>query len=57
MEQKGFTIAVNIPVVQAVQNAIAVAEQAKQIGESKNNRVNAMATAWSAYRAGQGLMK
>ncbi|MCW9733586.1 hemagglutinin repeat-containing protein [Avibacterium sp. 20-15] len=60
MEQKGFTIAVNIPVVQAVQNAIAVAEQAKQIGESKHSRVNAMATAntaWSAYRAGQGLMK
>ncbi|WP_330935757.1 hemagglutinin repeat-containing protein, partial [Avibacterium paragallinarum] len=60
MEQKGFTIAVNIPVVQAVQNALAVAEQAKQVGESKNSRVNAMATAntaWSAYRAGQGLMK
>ncbi|MFU2077868.1 hemagglutinin repeat-containing protein [Avibacterium endocarditidis] len=60
MEQKGFTIAVNIPVVQAVQNALAVAEQAKQVGESKNSRVNAMATAntaWSAYRAGEGLMK
>ncbi|WP_410683511.1 two-partner secretion domain-containing protein [Avibacterium paragallinarum] len=60
MEQKGFTIAVNIPVVQVVQNALAVAEQAKQVGESKNSRVNAMATAntaWSAYRAGQGLMK
>ncbi|MFZ7236240.1 hemagglutinin repeat-containing protein [Avibacterium gallinarum] len=60
MEQKGFTIAVNIPVVQAVQNALAVAEQAKQVGESKNSRINAMATAntaWSAYRAGQGLMK
>ncbi len=30
MEQKGFTIAVNIPVVQAVQNALAVVGQAKQ---------------------------
>ncbi|POY45256.1 hypothetical protein C3007_01385 [Avibacterium gallinarum] len=60
MEQKGFTIAVNIPVVQAVQNALAVAEQAKQMGESKHSRVNAMAaanTAWGAYRAGEGLMK
>ncbi|WP_406812368.1 hemagglutinin repeat-containing protein [Histophilus somni] len=60
MEQKGFTIAVNIPVVQAVQNALAVAEQAKQVGESKHSRINAMAaanTAWSAYRAGQGLMQ
>ncbi|MFU2077871.1 hemagglutinin repeat-containing protein [Avibacterium endocarditidis] len=60
MEQKGFTVAVNIPVVQAVQNALAVVEQAKQVGESKNSRVNAMATAntaWSAYRAGEGLMK
>ncbi|MFT0806056.1 hemagglutinin repeat-containing protein [Avibacterium paragallinarum] len=60
MEQKGFTIAVNIPVVQAVQNAMAVVEQAKQVGESKHSRVNAMAaanTAWGAYRAGQGLMQ
>ncbi|MFU2124106.1 hypothetical protein ACLRAD_11160, partial [Gallibacterium anatis] len=43
MEQKGFTIAVNIPVVQAVQGAMAVAEQAKQVGESQNSRINAMA--------------
>lgn len=60
MEQKGFTIAVNIPVVQAVQNALAVAKQAEQVGDSKNSRINAMAaanTAWSAYRAGQGLMQ
>ncbi|ACA31896.1 filamentous haemagglutinin family outer membrane protein [Histophilus somni 2336] len=60
MEQKGFTIAVNIPVVQAVQNALAVAKQAEQVGESKHSRINAMAaanTAWSAYRAGQGLMQ
>ncbi len=50
----------NIPVVQAVQNAMAVVEQAKQVGESKHSRVNAMAaanTAWGAYRAGQGLMQ
>ncbi|WP_406812666.1 hemagglutinin repeat-containing protein [Histophilus somni] len=49
-----------MPVVQAVQNALAVAKQAEQVGDSKNNRINAMAaanTAWSAYRAGQGLMQ
>ncbi|MEE6076425.1 hemagglutinin repeat-containing protein [Avibacterium paragallinarum] len=39
---------------------MAVVEQAKQVGESKHSRVNAMAaanTAWGAYRAGQGLMQ
>ncbi|MEH8250951.1 hemagglutinin repeat-containing protein, partial [Gallibacterium anatis] len=58
MEQKGFTIAVNIPVVQAVQGAMAVAEQAKQVGESKNSRINAMATAntaWATMRAAESV--
>ncbi|WP_218638494.1 hemagglutinin repeat-containing protein [Histophilus somni] len=43
-----------------MQNALAVAKQAEQVGESKHSRINAMAaanTAWSAYRAGQGLMQ
>ncbi|WP_077315918.1 hemagglutinin repeat-containing protein, partial [Basilea psittacipulmonis] len=60
MEQKGLTIAINVPVIQAVQSAFAVAKEAKLIGDSKNNRINAMTsanTAWSAYRAGQGLMQ
>ena len=54
MEQKGFTIAVNSPVVQAAQNVMAVVEQTHQVGESKNNRINALAaanTAWAAMRA------
>ncbi|MFU2133963.1 hemagglutinin repeat-containing protein [Gallibacterium anatis] len=58
MEQKGFTIAVNIPVVQAVQGAMAVAEQAKQVGESQNSRINAMAaanTAWATMRAAESV--
>ncbi|MEH8025378.1 filamentous hemagglutinin N-terminal domain-containing protein, partial [Gallibacterium anatis] len=54
MEQKGFTIAVNSPVVQAAQNVMAVVEQTHQVGESKNNRINTLAaanTAWAAMRA------
>ncbi|WIM80129.1 hemagglutinin repeat-containing protein [Gallibacterium anatis] len=58
MEQKGFTIAVNSPVVQAAQNVMAVVEQAHQVGESKNNRINALAaanTAWAAMRATESV--
>ncbi|WP_254627262.1 two-partner secretion domain-containing protein, partial [Acinetobacter lactucae] len=55
MQQKGLTLAVNVPVVSAVQN---VAKSAKQVGQSKNDRVNAMAAAnagFDAYKAGQAL--
>ncbi|HDH7777922.1 TPA: hemagglutinin repeat-containing protein [Acinetobacter nosocomialis] len=55
MQQKGLTLAVNVPVVSAVQS---VAESAKQVGQSKNDRVNAMAAAnagFDAYKAGQAL--
>ncbi|MDH2505274.1 hemagglutinin repeat-containing protein [Acinetobacter baumannii] len=55
MQQKGLTLAVNVPVVSAVQS---VAESAKQVGQSKNDRVNAMAAAnagFDAYKAGQSL--
>ncbi|MEH8053385.1 hemagglutinin repeat-containing protein, partial [Gallibacterium anatis] len=58
MEQKSFTIAVNSPVVQAAQNVMAVVEQAHQVGESKNNRINALAaanTAWAAMRATESV--
>lgn len=57
MQQKGLTLAVNVPVVSAVQS---VAESAKQVGQSKNDRVNAMAAAnagFDAYKAGQSLGK
>ncbi|MBF0804060.1 hemagglutinin repeat-containing protein [Neisseria sp. 19428wB4_WF04] len=46
-EQKGLTVAVNIPVVQAVQNAAAAAET---VGKSKSGRVNAMAAANAAWQ-------
>ncbi|MDQ9029077.1 two-partner secretion domain-containing protein [Acinetobacter nosocomialis] len=55
MQQKGLTVAVNVPVVSAVQSVV---ESAKQVGQSKNDRVNAMAAAnagFDAYKAGQSL--
>ncbi|MEB6478665.1 two-partner secretion domain-containing protein [Acinetobacter vivianii] len=55
MEQKGLTVAVNVPVVSAVQTSL---ESGKQVGQSKNDRVNAMAAAnagFDAYKAGQTL--
>ncbi|WP_151803139.1 two-partner secretion domain-containing protein [Acinetobacter guillouiae] len=57
MEQKGLTLAVNVPVVTAVQSVL---DSAKQVGQSKNDRVNAMAASnagFDAYQAGQSLSK
>ncbi|MCX5468914.1 hemagglutinin repeat-containing protein [Acinetobacter nematophilus] len=57
MEQKGLTLAVNVPVVSAVQSAL---DSSKQVGQSKNDRVNAMAAAnagFDAYKAGQSLQQ
>ncbi|QGL26300.1 hypothetical protein GJV52_12645 [Neisseria brasiliensis] len=53
-EQKGLTVAVNVPVVQAVQSAVAAA---KTVGQSKNDRVNAMAAANTAWQTRQLLAK
>ena len=50
-KQSGLTIAVNVPVVNAV---MAVADTAKTVGQSKNDRVNAMAAANTAYTAYKG---
>ena len=47
-KQSGLTVAVNVPVVNAV---MAVADTAKTVGQSKNDRVNAMAAANTAYTA------
>ncbi|WP_427835145.1 hemagglutinin repeat-containing protein [Actinobacillus pleuropneumoniae] len=44
-EQKGVTVAINLPIVQAVQSALNLANTVQKVGESKNNRINAMATA------------
>lgn len=53
MKQKGLTVAVNVPVVNMVQNAVQMATTAPQV--SKNDRVNAMAAANTAWQAYQGL--
>lgn len=49
--QKGLTVAINVPIVDAIQS---VADSIKTVGKSKNDRVNAMAaanTAWDAKKA------
>ncbi|WP_418889018.1 hemagglutinin repeat-containing protein [Pasteurella testudinis] len=54
-EQKGLTVAVNVPALQAVQSAV---ETVKNIGSSKNDRINAMGAAnaaWDSYKAGKDL--
>ncbi len=56
-EQKGLTVALNVPVVQAVQNFI---QAAQNVGKSKNKRVNAMAAAnaaWQSYQAAQQMQQ
>ena len=57
-EQKGLTVAFSSPVTDLAQQAIAVAQSGKQVGQSKNDRVNAMAAAnagWQAYQTGKGV--
>ncbi|ULJ59719.1 hemagglutinin repeat-containing protein [Wielerella bovis] len=49
-EQKGLTVALNVPIVQAAQGLV---QTAQTVGKSKNDRVNAMAaanTAWQTYQ-------
>ncbi|MCG3364814.1 two-partner secretion domain-containing protein [Neisseria meningitidis] len=56
-EQKGLTVALNVPVVQAAQNFI---QAAQNVGKSKNKRVNAMAAAnaaWQSYQAAQQMQQ
>lgn len=51
-KQSGLTVAINIPIVNAMQSVV---DAAKTVGKSKNDRVNAMAaanTGWAAYSAG-----
>ncbi|WP_293730637.1 hemagglutinin repeat-containing protein, partial [uncultured Actinobacillus sp.] len=51
MEQKGVTIALTGAVVSAIQAADSTLKSAKTIGSSKNNRINAMATANTVFDA------
>ena len=57
-QQKGLTVSINVPVIDAVQNAANVKPTIERVGQSKDNRVNAMAAAnaaMSSYGAFQGL--
>ena len=59
-QQKGLTIALKTPITDLAQQAIDTAKNAKQVGQSKNARVNAMAaanTAMQAFQTGQAAKK
>ena len=59
-QQKGLTIALKTPITDLAQQAIDTAKNAKQVGQSKNARVNAMAaanTAMQAYQTGKAARK
>lgn len=54
-KQSGLTVAVNVPIVNAV---MAVTDSAQTVGQSKNDRVNAMSaanTAMAGYQAANAL--
>ena len=57
-EQKGVTLAVTSPILSALQSVQGTMKSVERVGQSKNDRVNAMAAANSAmdaYRAGQAV--
>ena len=54
--QKGITVGVRSPLIQAVETAQEAARAMQQVGESRHGRTNAMAAAnagWQAYQAAQ----
>ena len=56
VEQKGFTLAVNVPVVSALQSVL---NSTQKVGESNDNRVNMLAAAnaaWDSARAASTMM-
>lgn len=56
VEQKGFTLAVNVPVVQAVRGAI---QSTENVGKSNDDRINMLAAAnaaWDSARAASAMM-
>ena len=59
-QQKGLTIALSTPITNLAQQGIDTAKNAKQVGQSKNARVNAMAaanTAMQAFQTGKAARK
>ncbi|GAB1650176.1 hemagglutinin repeat-containing protein [Mannheimia haemolytica] len=60
MEQKGLTIALTGAVVSAIQAVDSTLKSSKTVGDSKNNRINAMAaanTGFEAMRVADQIMK
>ena len=56
VEQKGFTLAVNVPVVMAARGAL---ETAQDVGKSNDDRINMLAAAnaaWDSARAASAMM-
>lgn len=56
VEQKGFTLAVNVPVVSALQSVI---NATQNVGQSNDNRINMLAAAnaaWDSARAASTMM-
>ncbi|MDG6894663.1 hemagglutinin repeat-containing protein [Volucribacter amazonae] len=59
-EKKGLTIAINTPIQAAINAIESVNDAIQTVGESKDDRINAMAAAnagWTTLRAGQTLGK
>ena len=57
-EQKGVTLAATSPILSALQAVQGTVKSVERVGQSKNDRINAMAAANSAmdaYRAGQAV--
>ncbi|TGZ98125.1 filamentous hemagglutinin, partial [Rodentibacter pneumotropicus] len=57
-EQKGLTLAITSPILSALQAVQSAVKSGEKVGNSKNDRVNAMAAAnvaMDAYRAGQAV--
>ncbi len=56
VEQKGFTLAVNVPVVSALQSAL---NSTQNVGKSNDDRINMLAAAnaaWDSARAASAMM-
>ncbi|WP_439328285.1 hemagglutinin repeat-containing protein, partial [Lonepinella sp. BR2357] len=59
MKQSGLTVAVNIPALQALQSAISTVKSIKTVGQSKDDRINALAAAnvaWDTLRTADSAM-
>src|SRR5690606_32141859 len=56
VEQKGFTLAVNVPVVQALQSALNATQKVGQSNDDRTNMLAAANAAWDSARAASAMM-